>query len=157
MQEVRFDDLPALQRLVSAEFSPFGPALEITQTMIDHFAKLTRDDQWIHTDEARARQQSPYRATIAHGFLLLSLIPHLTRDIGDRRVVGFGSVINYGADNLRFVSAVRSAALVHARRRLVHVRRKGPVGTQLTNEVEVWVVGGERPAVSYRSLALFLP
>ena len=157
MSEVRFDDLAALQERISEKFSPFGPKLEVTQAMIDAFAKLTRDEQWIHVDVARAARESPFGQTIAHGFLVLSLLPHLTSDEGDERVVGQGSVVNYGADKLRFVSPVLAGQTIHARRRLVHVRRKGPDGTQLTSEVEIWAVDGERPAVVYRSLALFLP
>ena len=157
MKEVRFDDLPALEALVSETFDEgFGPEIEITQAMIDQFAKLTRDEQWIHVDDERCARESPFGKPIAHGFLVLSLLTALTRDSGTR-IVGAGSVINYGADKLRFTSPVPSGSRVHARRRITHVRKKGVGGTQLTFESEVWVVGADRPAMIYQSIALFMP
>ncbi len=156
MADVRFDDLEALRALVSESFGPFGPSLRVTQAMISAFAALTHDQQWIHVDAERCARESPSRTTIAHGFLLLSLLPALARG-GDARIVGQGSVINYGADHLRFMSPVPSESDIHARRRIVHVRKKGLGGVQLTAETEVRVVGADKPAMLYRSLTLFMP
>jgi acyl dehydratase len=155
MESVRFDDHEALQALVSPELGPWGEPLTITQEMIDRFADLTGDRQWIHVDVERCRRESPLGTTIAHGFLLLSLLPALAGPGG--QIVGHKTVLNYGADNLRFLSPVPSGSAVHARRRIAHVRKKGVGGTQLTFESEVAVVGAEKPALAYRSLALFLP
>jgi acyl dehydratase len=152
--EIRYDDLPALEALVSDGFGPFGRELEVTQRMIDAFAELTGDHQWIHSDVERARRESPFGGTIAHGFLVLSLLGPLAEGTGPR-IVGHRTVINYGAEHLRFVSPVPSASRIHARRRLVAARRKGH-GTQITFETEARVVGGERPALVCRSLVLFL-
>lgn len=156
MKEARFDDLETLQSLVSEELGPFGEPIRVTQAMIDTFAKLTMDEQWIHVDPQRCKRESPFGTTIAHGFLVLSLLTAL-RDGSDTRIVGYGSVINYGADKLRFVSPVPSDSLIHARRRIAHVRKKGIGGTQITFESEVRVVGADKPAMLYRSLALFMP
>jgi acyl dehydratase len=156
MKEVRFDDLDALQTLVSEEMGPFGEPIHVSQDMIDRFAELTMDEQWIHTDVERCKKESPFETTIAHGFLILSLITAL-KDGSDTRITGFGSAINYGADKLRFVSPVPSGSDIHARRRIAHVRKKGPGGTQITFETEVHVVGADKPAMIYRSLALFMP
>ncbi len=156
MHEVRFDDLEKLQALVADELGPFGEPLLVSQEMIDRFAKLTMDEQWIHVDVARCDKESPFGAPIAHGFLVLSLVTAL-KDGSDRRIVGFGSAINYGADKLRFVSPVPAGARIHARRRIAHVRKKGIGGTQITFETEVRVVGADKPAMLYRSLALFMP
>ena len=75
MQEIRFDDIAALRAHVSEEFGPFGEQVEISQDMINKFAELTGDQQWIHVDVERAKRESPFKQTIAHGFLTLSLLP----------------------------------------------------------------------------------
>ena len=71
MEQIKFDDVPALQAKVSEEFGPFGGELEVTQSMIDRFAELTGDRQWIHVDVERCRRESPFGGPIAHGFLTL--------------------------------------------------------------------------------------
>jgi acyl dehydratase len=154
--DVRFDDLEVLQALVSEEPGAFGEPLTVTQAMIDRFADLTDDHQWIHVDAERCRRDSPAGTTIAHGFLILSLLPALKPPLGPR-IVGQGTVINYGADHLRFIEPVPSGSAIRARRRIAHVRKKGVGGTQLTFETEIWVVGRTKPALSYRSLVLFMP
>jgi hypothetical protein len=156
MAEVRFDDLEGLQALVSEALGAPGPAKVITQAMIDAFAELTDDRQWIHVDPERCAAESPYGVPIAHGFLVLSLVTALSQG-GDDRIVGYGSVINYGADKLRFIRPVPAGSTVCARRRIAHVRKKGVGGTQITFETEVWVEGEDKPAMLYRSLALFMP
>ena len=79
--------------------------LAITQDMIDRFADVTLDPQWIHVDADRAARESPYGTTIAHGFLTLSLIPHFRQQIAEVR--GVARAINYGVNKVRFPSAVR--------------------------------------------------
>jgi uncharacterized protein len=154
--DVRFDDREALAALVSDDFGAFGSEIVVTQGMIDDFAFLTRDDQWIHTDTERCARESPFGGkTIAHGFLVLSLVGALSAD-QDLVIVGQRVIINYGAEYLRFVSPVPVDSRIHARRRLVAVAEKGP-GTQLTFESAIHVVDSDKPAVIYRSLVLFMP
>ncbi|MFP6683508.1 MAG: MaoC family dehydratase [Polyangiaceae bacterium] len=155
MPEIRFDDLETLQQQISEEYGDFGSPIHVSQAMIDSFAEITMDPQWIHVDVERAMRESPFGGTIAHGFLVLSLMTAL-QDGSDLRVVGYGSAINYGAEKLRFVSPVPADSDIHCRRRVQHVRRKGP-GTQISYDVEVAVVGAEKPALVVRQLALFLP
>jgi acyl dehydratase len=124
MEQIRFDDVAALEKQVSEEFGPFGGELEVTQEMINRFAELTGDRQWIHVDVERCRRESPFGGPIAHGFLTLSLLPRMaaqTRDAGDYQIVGQGNVVNYGSDKLRFLSPVPAGARVHSRSRLVSV------------------------------------
>jgi acyl dehydratase len=155
MQEIRFDDVEALRSKISDEWGPWGPDVRVTQEMIDRFADLTGDHQWIHVDVERAKKESPFGGTIAHGFLTLSLLPVL-RSGSDHKIVGYGNATNYGADKLRFVSPVPAGAEIHARSRLVGVERK-PKGTQITTEIAVHVVGQERPALLYTMLVLYHP
>ena len=110
MQQIRFDDVAALQARVGEPYSPWGPEVTITQDMINRFADVTIDHQWIHIDVERAQKESPLKCTIAHGFFVLSLLPHLRQRV-DMQVVGYRNVLNYGADKLRFQSPVPPVAL----------------------------------------------
>ncbi|MBO9693603.1 MAG: MaoC family dehydratase [Chryseobacterium sp.] len=76
----------------------------IDQDQINRFAEATLDYQWIHTDKLRAENESPFKSTIAHGYLLLSLIPYLWKQIADVRNVKME--INYGIENFKFGQAV---------------------------------------------------
>ena len=155
MESIRFDDIDTLRTKVSDTFGPFGPEVQVTQEMINKFADLTGDHQWIHVDVERAKKESPFKGTIAHGFLTLSLLPVL-RAASDHKVVGYGNATNYGSDKLRFVSPVPAGSKVHARARLVGVEPK-PKGTQITQEIAVHVVGSDRPALTYTMLVLYHP
>ncbi len=151
---VRFDDLQALGALVGAELGPWGEPMVVSQAMIDAFAALSGDRQWIHVDPERAAREGPFGGTVAHGYLVLGLLTALAPR--GEEIVGFSSAINYGLDEVRFVSPVPSGSAVHARRRIAHVRKKGPRGTQITFDNEIRVVGADRPAVVCKSIALFL-
>jgi acyl dehydratase len=154
VREIRFDDIEGLRGACSDEFGGPGEPLEITQNMIDDFAALTRDEQWIHVDVERAERESPFGGTIAHGFFVLSLLPGLSDD-SDWRIVGHSTTVNYGADKLRFISPVPAGSRIHARRRLVAAEATGK-GTRVTAETEVSVVGAPKPALVYRSIALLM-
>ena len=116
---------------------------EITQRQIDEFARVTGDDQWIHLDAARARRESPYGATIAHGFLTVSLLPILIREAVEVR--GKMSV-NYGFNRLRFTSAVPSGSRVRARFTLNSIKEVEG-GVELAWGVVVEIEGREKPAL----------
>jgi len=90
--------------------------LSVTQERIDEFAAATGDDQWIHVDRGRAARESPYGTTVAHGFLTLSLLPHLMREAVDLQGARMG--INYGLNRVRFTAPVPAGSRVRARFRL---------------------------------------
>ncbi len=118
---------------------------EVTQSRIDDFANATVDHQWIHIDAERAKTDSPFHSTIAHGFLTLSLLPHLVSQAV--KVQGdFKMGINYGLNRLRFVSPVLSGARVRARLTLQSVEDfQG--GNQITWSVTCETEGGQKPAL----------
>ncbi len=155
MEEIRFDDIERLKGKIGDTFGAWSESVEVTQDMINRFAELTGDHQWIHVDVERAKRESPFGGTIAHGFLTLSLLPRL-HGSADWKIAGYGNATNYGANKLRFVSPVRAGARIHARSRLVGVEPK-PKGTQLTQEVNLHVVGEERPALIYEMVVLYHP
>lgn len=117
--------------------------LAITQERIDRFADATGDHQWIHQDASRAAAESPYGATIAHGFLTLSLVTALLQET--IAVDGAGMVINAGCDRLRFVSAVPVNSRIRGRFALAAVEDKGD-GRQVTWAVTIERDGGDKPA-----------
>ena len=121
-----------------------GDWLAVTQDRIDAFAEATGDHQWIHVDAGRARAETPFGTTIAHGFLTLSLITALMRDTVT--VEGASMVLNYGLDRVRFVSPVPSGSRVRARITLGSAEDKGD-SIQATWSVTVEREGGDRPAV----------
>ncbi len=155
MEQIRFDDVDRLRAKISDTFGPWGPELEVTQEMINAFAELTGDHQWIHVDVERCKRESPFKQPIAHGFLTLSLIPKL-RPGADFQIIGYGNVTNYGADKLRFTAPVPSGSRLHARSRIVAVDAK-PAGTQVASEIHIHRVGQDRPAVIYVMLVLYHP
>jgi acyl dehydratase len=121
--------------------------LEVTQHRIDAFAAATGDFQWIHVDPDRALRESPYRASIAHGYLTLSLYPLLRGlvDSGEPLFPGVQRVINYGLDKLRFPNAVRAGSRVRA---LCVLRKieEVPGGLQMAEQYTVEIDGEAKPA-----------
>ena len=118
---------------------------EVTQARINAFADATEDHQWIHIDVERTRTESPFQTTIAHGFLTLSLLPHLGAQAF--RVEGdFKMGINYGLNRLRFVSPVPAGSRVLARFTLQSVEDV-PGGNQITWSVAAEIEGGQKPAL----------
>lgn len=128
----------------------YGEWLSIDQDRIDTFAAATGDHQWIHVDAERAAA-GPYEATIAHGYLTLSLVPMLVSSVVE--YAGWRALVNYGSDKIRFLSVVRVGSRVRAGMELAVVR---PVssGLQVTNRITVEIEGGERPALVAETLTL---
>ncbi|MBM4067857.1 MAG: MaoC family dehydratase [Planctomycetes bacterium] len=119
--------------------------LTITQERIDAFAAATEDRQWIHVDTQRARDESPYRSTIAHGFLTLSLISQLH---GQAVAIHAGQkmIINYGLNRVRFPEAVCAGARIRSRSFLQSVEDQADA-TQLSWSIQVEIEGRKKPAL----------
>jgi uncharacterized protein len=147
-------DLDALRSLISEEFSPWSNEFTVSQEVINQFAALTGDDYWIHTDPERARAQSPFGTTIAHGALVQVLVSRLKLPLG-WEVTGFNNIVNYGSDRLRFATPVPSGCRIRARARVKAVERVKS-GTQLTMEIDTHVVGQDRPSVVNDIVILYM-
>ena len=116
--------------------------VEVSQERIDAFAGATEDRQWIHTDPERAARESPFRGTIAHGFLTLSLLSELGRTA--MKVGGVRMGINYGLTRVRFVAPVPAGSRIRGRFTLAALEEiRG--GAQATWEVSVEREGGDKP------------
>ena len=154
VRQVALDDEAALQSLVSETFGPWSNQVVVDQALIDSFAQLSGDDYWIHTDPERARKQSPFGGTIAHGALVQILQSRMKLNLG-YEITGFSNMINYGSDRLRFPSPVPAGARIHARARVKRVERVKS-GTQLTLELNTHVLGSERPSVINELVILYM-
>lgn len=141
--------------LLEAVGYELGPSswIEIDQTRIQAFADATGDQQWIHTDPARAAA-GPFGATIAHGYLTLSLLPLMTADLLD--VQGISAAINYGADRLRFVQPVVVGSRVRAVGEITSASA-GSGGVKLGYRLTVEIDGGAKPALVVDRITLYVP
>jgi acyl dehydratase len=119
---ISFSDISAVRDRLGDELA-VSDWIDITQDRIDQFARATGDDQWIHTDPDRAARESPFRATVAHGFLTLSLISglaHTALSIGGLRMA-----INYGLNRVRFITPVIAGSRIRARFRPIALDEAG--------------------------------
>ena len=123
--------------------------LEITQQRVNEFADATGDHQWIHVDVERATRE--IGGPIAHGYLTLSLIPHLSA--GLLPVKGVTRGINYGSDKVRFVTMVRVGKRLRLRQKLLAVEAKSG-GVQLKSLCTLEIEGEDRPACVAETLSL---
>ncbi len=136
----RFARLTDLAALVGREFAHSGDVL-VDQARIDAFAEATGDRQWIHVDPTRAAS-GPFGATIAHGFLTLSLLPQLMTSAFAIDDVRMG--VNYGVNRVRFPAPVPSGSRVQARFKLLAFEAIDG-GAQLTIEATMQRVGHSKP------------
>lgn len=122
-----------------------GPTewLEVTQHRVNQFADATDDHQWIHVDLERAQRESPYKNTIAHGYLTLSLVPHFMPQLLE--VTGFSMGINYGTDRVRFPAPVPVGSRLRASLVIDQVDEiRG--GNQMLVTITIDIEGSEKPA-----------
>ncbi len=113
MPPLELESPRALKDLVGRELGA-SPWFTMTQSRILRFADATEDHQWIHLDRERAKKESPYGTTIAHGFLTLSLVGHLLEEAVQIRG-GVHSAINYGLNRVRFPSPVPEGSRIRSR------------------------------------------
>ncbi|HDX8402757.1 MaoC family dehydratase [Aeromonas dhakensis] len=130
-----------------------GEWLHVSQQMIDQFAAVTGDHQWIHTNPERAAAESPFKTTIAHGFLTLALLPQLTGSV-DEANPEFPTarmVVNFGLDQVRFPYPIKVDSNIRARTKLARVTPiKG--GLELLKEIKVEIEGVRRPGCVIESV-----
>lgn len=127
-----------------------SPWLRVDQPMIDRFAEVTRDHQWIHVDTERAARELPSGRTIAHGFLSLSLLSHLVGEVFS--YPGRQTSLNYGFDRVRFTAAVPVDSRVRASVALGEATEVGPGELRVGWDVVLELEGQSRPALVARWL-----
>lgn len=127
--------------------------LRVDQARIDRFADATDDHQWIHVDPERAAN-GPFGATIAHGYLTLSLLAPFLFEL--LQVDACALVVNAGSDRVRFVSPVRAGSRIRAHAMIAGAERTN-TGIRVRTAVTLEIEGSEKPALVAETLTVFLP
>jgi acyl dehydratase len=151
---VEVDGIEGLRSLVGQEIGP-SEWRGVTQEMIDAFAELSGDDQWIHVDVERAATESPFGTTVAHGNLTLSMIDGFRRDLIS--ATGFALGVNYGWNRVRFPAPVPSGSRVRAKGEVLSVEEAGNGWYQVVTRFTVEVEDQEKPACVAESVGRALP
>jgi acyl dehydratase len=145
---LQLDDVNALRDLIGQEVA-VSDWLEVSQARIDQFADATGDRQWIHVDPVRAAAESPFKTTIAHGFLTLSLLPEMSASAFEVRGTRMG--VNYGLNKVRFPAPVPSGSRVRGRFKLIgYEPLEG--GAQITMQVTMEREGEVKPVCIAESI-----
>jgi acyl dehydratase len=139
--------LSDLQSKVGTE-THVGEWLTIDQARIDAFAAATLDNQWIHVDPERAARESPFGGPVAHGYLTLSLIPHLAGRVNAEKppYPGIKLSVNYGLNRVRFPHPVVAGSRIRARTELVSVEEVTGNGLQMVSKITIEIDGADKPA-----------
>lgn len=134
-----------VEDLAAAVGRELGPTewFTVEQSRVDGFADDTEDHQWIHVDTERAAG-GPFGATVAHGFLTLSLLPYFVNRL--RRIEGVRMGVNYGLNKVRFPAPVRVGSRTRARATMAGLERIGDDTVQIVTHIVVEIEGGDKPA-----------
>lgn len=128
--------------------------IEITQDRINKFAEATCDEQWIHLDQDRAKQELPEGKTIAHGLLSLSLAPMFIRSVMGLK--GLKNTLNYGADRIRYLAPVPAGSRLRGRTTIAEIEELPPDGLRVNYHLVIEIEGGKRPACVAELIALHM-
>jgi acyl dehydratase len=126
----------------------------VDQPMIDAFGRITGDEHWIHTDPERARGELPWKAPIAHGYLLLALITTLNSELIE---IKFSRALNYGLNRVRFTNAVPAGSTVCLFAKLASAEPVENGGIRLASDCRMMIGGQERPAFVAEQISIFYP
>jgi acyl dehydratase len=148
--KTHFENLEEMSKSIGQELG-ISNWVEISQEKINLFAKITEDEQWIHIDVEKSAKESPYKTTIAHGFMVLSLASRFSYDTVSIASVKMG--VNYGVDRVRFTSATPSGGLVRGRVSLLEFESK-PGGAKYKLGIKVELKGQEKPVCVAETLAM---
>ena len=153
MALMEIDGIEEMKAAVGKSIGP-GEWREVTQADIDDFGRLSGDDQWIHVDVERAKTESPYGTTIAHGNLTLSMIDGLR--LGLMSSKGFKLGVNYGWNKVRFPAPVPAGSRIRASVELTSLDEIGNGWWQIVTVFTVEVEGSEKPCCVAEHVARFL-
>ena len=149
--------IPTLAEVAGFVGADLGPSdwVAITQDRIDAFAKATGDDQWIHTDVERARRESQWKETIAHGYLTLSLAPMLLRQILE--ISESRSAVNSGIEKMRLSSPVLAGSRIRMSATITHARDLPGGAVRMVIRLNFEVEGSARPACTASAIYVHYP
>jgi acyl dehydratase len=152
--QVTVQGVDELRELIGQQVGP-SEWREVTQDDIDAFARLSGDDQWIHVDVERARTESPFGTTVAHGNLTLSMIDGMRRELIESR--GFKLGVNYGWNKVRFPAPVPVGSRLRTRGEVMSVDDVGGGWVQVVTKFTVEADGGDKPVCVAESVGRALP
>ena len=153
---IHYKDAEALQTLVTEELGEWSNEVLVDQEMINQYAELSGDKMWLHVDVERCAKESPFGKPIAHGFLLLTLLPKMQSLPNVATLVsGYSHMMNYGSDRLRFLAPVMVDSKIHARSRIKSVEVSDKK-TKVTAETYVHAVGSDAPALIYELAFVYM-
>jgi acyl dehydratase len=147
-----FNTISDFKTMVGKEL-PTGNWYVITQEMINDFANATLDKQWIHTDAKRAAKESPFKATIAHGFMSVAMISKLLEEAFAIKSLKMG--LNYGLNKVRFPNAVPVNSHVRMHSSVIAIEDLPNNGVKVTFSCSIEIKGQEKPACVAEFLAAF--
>jgi len=148
-QEMNANELPSL---IGKELG-VSNWFTLDQDRINQFATCTDDQQWIHVDVERARDMGPFGATIAHGFLTLSMLAPTATEVWIKSLKT--TTLNYGFERIRFINPVKAGARIRNRIKLLGVDEKS-TGTLVTTENTIEIDGEEKPALVATALTMVI-
>ena len=154
MAPLTISGIDELKELIGQTVGP-SDWREVTQEDVDTFARLTGDNQWIHVDVERAKTDSPFGTTVAHGNLTLSLIDGFRPEL--IRSTGYKLGVNYGFNKVRFPAPVPTGSRVRASLQVIEVEEVGQGWWQVVQRITVEVEGSEKPACVAESVGRVLP
>ena len=154
MTVLEINGIDELNSMVGQEVGP-SDWREVTQEDINTFAEICGDDQWIHVDVERAKRESPFGTTVAHGNLTLSMIDGFRRELIASS--GFKLGVNYGWNRVRFPAPVPAGSRLRAKGEVVSVEEVGGGWWQVVTRFTVEVEGSEKPACVADSVGRALP
>ncbi len=149
--------IPSLAALKDYEGTHLGVSdwVTVDQERIDTFARVTGDHQWIHCDVERARRESPWKQTVAHGYLTIALVPDLMDQL--LQIDGWSAAINTGLDKMRLSAPVLAGSRVRLHAEIERVRSLPSRGVRVTFGVRVEVEGNAKHACTARVNYVYLP
>jgi len=147
-----FETISDFKKMIGKEL-PIGNWYTITQEMITDFANATLDTQWIHVDEARAAKESPFKSTIAHGFMSVSMISKLLEEVFTIQSLKMG--LNYGLNKVRFPNAVPVNSQLRMLSKVLDIQPLANNGVKATFSCTLEIKGQEKPACVAEFLAAF--
>ena len=147
-----FETISDFKKMIGKEL-PIGNWYTITQEMITDFANATLDTQWIHMDEARAAKESPFKSTIAHGFMSVSMISKLLEEVFTIQSLKMG--LNYGLNKVRFPNAVPVNSQLRMLSKVLDIQPLANNGVKATFSCTLEIKGQEKPACVAEFLAAF--
>jgi acyl dehydratase len=124
----------------------------VSQDRINRFAEATGDEQWIHVDVKRAKQELPIQTTIAHGLLTVSLVPEFVRSV--MGLHGIKNTLNYGANRIRYLAPVPAGSRLRGRISIKAADDAPPNGLRVTYDITIEIEGGARPACVAEMIAV---